>query len=129
MRFNKTGETVNARPCIECLHMMKDIGINKVYYSTGKDDGMVCESIKHMISLQISSVTRKILICGNYNEYFENMMKTTFPKYVNYNNLIYFIEYNFKNILPECSYYIENKIVIFYNKNNDHLARSIIINQ
>ena len=58
MRVTKIGEIGNARPCHNCLKMMKDIGIKKVFYSTGEGDKIVCEHVRNMVSIQSSSVTR-----------------------------------------------------------------------
>ena len=54
----KDGSTANARPCFNCLKMMKDVGINKVYYSTGTDESLVSENVKNMVSIQSSTITR-----------------------------------------------------------------------
>lgn len=35
IRITISGELVNSMPCNMCLKMMKKVGINKVYYSTG----------------------------------------------------------------------------------------------
>jgi hypothetical protein len=124
----------NARPCQNCLNMMKDLNINKVYYSTGNGNEIICESIKHMISIQTSSVTKYLLNLSNNNNnlnYFENLLIKIFPSKIKEKNLLYFIEYNFKNVLSKCSYIIKNKnsnkIIIFYNQNNEFLLSSIII--
>lgn len=136
MRFNKNDYTVNARPCYHCLKMMKNIGINKVFYTI--DNNIVSESVKNMISMQVSSVTRyldlsrngKSLNFINSCNYFENIIKTHFPKYIKEINLMYFLEYNFKNILPEYNFIIKNtktnKIIVFYNKNKNILLESFI---
>ena len=132
MRFKKDGLTANARPCINCLKMMKDIGINKVYYSTGCDTGIICESVKDMVSIQVASVTRMFHYINNPSErdknvYFENLIKRLFPKEIKENNLKYFIEYNFKNIFPEYNFDINNNQIIFYRKNNEILLSACII--
>ena len=54
IRINNKGELKNARPCHNCLIMMKNIKINKVYYSV--DNNIICEKVKNMISIQSSSV-------------------------------------------------------------------------
>jgi hypothetical protein len=128
MRFNKTGNTANARPCINCLKMMKDIGINKVYYSTGTEDGMVGEYVKNMISVQISSVTRQQHVnqCNSDQiELYENLIKDNFPKCINHYNLICFVKYNLKNVLPNSTYCINKNRVIINNKNKTLVIASI----
>ena len=135
VRVTKNGIMGNARPCRNCLNMMKDLNVNKVYYSTGIGDEIICESIKNMISIQTSAVTKYLLVLSNViiinSNYFENLLIKIFPPKIKEENLIYFIEYNFKNVLPKCSYIIKNensnKIIIFYNKNKEYLLQSIII--
>lgn len=135
VRVTKNGIMGNARPCQNCLEMMKDLNVNKVYYSTGIGDEVICESVKNMISIQTSSVTKYLLALSNViiknSNYFENLLIKKFPPKIKRENLLYFIEYNFKNILPECSYIIKNEnynqIIIFYNKENKYLLQSIII--
>ena len=127
--------TGNARPCQNCLEMMKDLNINKVYYTTGNGDEIIFESVKNMISIQTSSIKKYLLALSNIviknTNYFENLLIKKFPPKIKKENLLYFIEYNFKNVLPECSYIIKNdnnnKIIIFYNKNKQYLLQSIII--
>ena len=109
--------------------------VNKIYYSTGIGNEIVCEIVKDMLSLQTSSVTKHLLALSNTSiknlNYFENLLIKKFPSKIKEENLLYFIKYNFKNILPECSYIIKNenynKIIIFYNKDNKYLIQSIII--
>jgi len=132
LRFRKNGNIDNARPCHNCLKMMKDVGINKVYYSSGCDNGIICENVKNMVSIQSSSVTRRFSIIKNsiYNDrniYYEDLIKSYFPSKIKKSNLNYFIEYNFKNVLPEHNFKINNDIIIFYNKNNEILLRANII--
>jgi len=132
IRIIKNGTIGNARPCQNCLNMMKDLNINKVYYSTGNGDEIICETIKHMISIQTSSVTKYLLNKNNDLNYYENLLIKIFPSKIKEKNLLYFLEYNYKNVLLNCSYIIKNenfnKIIIFYNKNNEYLISSIIIN-
>lgn len=115
----------NARPCYNCLNMMKDIGIKKVYYSTGTSDEFICENIRNMVSIQASSSTRYIeklsnnTITYNKDEYYTNLLKTLFPKIINIKNLEYFIEYNLKNILPHYKIIIKlNNVKIFDSQSN-----------
>jgi hypothetical protein len=125
----------NARPCQNCLEMMKDLNVNKVYYSTGFGDEIICELIKDMISIQTSAVTKYLLVLSHVtiikSNYFENLLIKIFPPKIKQENLLYFIEYNFKNVLPDCTYIIKNersnKIIIFYDKNNKYLLQSIVI--
>lgn len=122
----------NARPCYNCLNMMKDIGIKKVYYSTGTNDEFICENIKNMVSIQASSSTRYIeklsnnTITYNKDEYYNNLLKTLFPKIINIKNLEYFIEYNLKNILPHYKIIIKLNNVKIFDSQNKLLISSLI---
>ena len=105
-------QLVNARPCQNCLEMMKSIGIHRVYYSDDYGE-MVCENIKDMISIHSSRVMIKFDIQSkintsktitndtkNINEdrYWEYLIKNKIPnivKEVNFNN---FINYDFKSL-------------------------------
>ena len=131
MRFTKNGLTGNARPCYHCLKMMKEIGIEKIYYSTGCKQIIICEFVKDMISFQISSVTRQIHLLNFPHEnniiFFENLIKNKFPISIKKKNLIYFLEYNLNFILPDCNYSITKNEIIFYNQNNQKIIKSIII--
>ena len=135
IRVTKTNKIANARPCYNCLKMMQDIGINKVFYSTGAETEMVCENVKNMVSIQASSLTRYLYRLSNTtenkNRYFEELIKKLFPKQIKLLNLEYFIEYNFKNLLPNYSIIIKktdtDKIVIIYDDNNNFIISSIII--
>ena len=50
IRINKNLELKNSRPCANCLQFMKDVNINKVYYSSGNGSEIICEKVKNMIS-------------------------------------------------------------------------------
>ena len=135
----KSGIIGNARPCFNCLKMMQDIGINKVYYSTGIGNEIVYEYVKDMISIQSSSITRhyhfikKNIEYNNLEEtnYYENLIKKIFPKKIKEDNLFYFLEYNFKNVLPTYTYLITNtnniKNIIIYNDKNKMIVNASII--
>ena len=132
IRITKIGSMGNARPCYNCLNMMKDIGIKKVYYSTGISDEFICENIRNMVSIQASSSTRYIeklsnnTITYNKDEYYNNLLKTLFPKIINIKNLEYFIEYNLKNILPHYKIIIKLNNVKILDSQNKLLISSLI---
>jgi hypothetical protein len=115
--------------------MMQDIGIHKVYYSTGTDEKIVCENVKHMVSIQSSTVTRYFYNINNKTDnneskeiYFESLMKKLFPKEIKNKNLRYFLEHNFKNVLPEYNFNIKkNNCIIFYNKENKQILMATIV--
>lgn len=127
------GELGNARPCFNCLNIMKIVGIKKVYYSV-KPDMIVCEKVKDMISIQASSVTKKI-----HREYyhaptddktfFEDLLKKLFPTQIKKENLNFFLQHNFKFVLPTYKYSIfknKNKVV-FYDDKDCVICQSNII--
>jgi deoxycytidylate deaminase len=133
-RVNSEGNTANARPCYNCLNMMKDIGIKKIYYSTDNYEEIICENVKNMISIQSSSFKRFIDTNNKKNNnnkelYFESLLKKYFPKKVREKNLYYFLHHNFKNIFPEYNVIINNKnnSVQIYDNKNIILVKSQII--
>ena len=92
MRVTKMGEIGNARPCHNCLKMMKDIGIKKVFYSTGEDENIVCEHVRNMVSIQSSSVTRFLNSKSrDYDTYYKNLLLELFPPQIKNENLFRFI--------------------------------------
>ena len=129
IRINKCNERCNARPCYNCLLTMKKIGIKKIYYSVNKTD-IICENIKDMISIQITSYNRSLL---NYNKslsiykYYESILLNIFTDEIKFNNLMNFINYNFYNVLPNYKIIINNSIVIIIDSNNNIIKTSLII--
>lgn len=132
-RITSEGITANARPCYNCLNMMKNIGIKKVFYSTDNNEELISENVKNMISIQSSSVTRLIdSKKSNYvnrETYYESLLKKYFPVNVKEKNLYYFVHHNFKNIFPDYSVYIntKNNVVQIFNKENAIILKSQII--
>lgn len=112
MRFTRRGIIGNARPCHNCLKMMKDLNVNKVYYSTGINYDIICENVKYMVSIQSSTININNM---NKEHFFENLIKKLFPKYIKQTNLEYFLKYNLINVLPKCNCIIKNNNIIFYN--------------
>ena len=108
---------------------MKKIGIKKIYYSVNKTD-IICENIKDMISIQITSYNRSLL---NYNKsldiykYYESLLLNIFPDEIKFNNLMNFINYNFYNVLPNYKIIINNSIVIIIDSNTNIIKTSLII--
>jgi hypothetical protein len=117
IRVNKSGETCNARPCHNCLSMMKDVGIRKVYYSTSPDE-LVCENVKDMISIHSSSVSKHFeKINGNHlvddiDMYYKNILIKNFPPVIRKHNLESFIKHNLSNIFPSFEVQINNSKLI-----------------
>jgi len=109
--------------------MLKVCNIKKVYYST--PEGIVCERVKNMVSINASSISRYIEK-KLYNapqddtEYYKRLLKQKFPKEINRSNLNYFLEYNLNNVLPHFKYKITKYKIIFYDSNNIFILSSII---
>jgi len=110
--------------------MMQTVGIKKVYYTTGINDELVCEYVKDMISIESSSITIKFdIINKNLNKdiYFEELLKKYIPKEIKYKNLIYFLEYNYKDVCPTYTYIKKYNQIEFYNSDNIFIIKSNII--
>jgi hypothetical protein len=113
IRVNRSGETCNARPCHNCLSMMKAVGIRKVHYSVSPNE-LVSENVKDMVSIQASSVTKyldKIKGNNNFNtpdKYYEKLLTENFPTSIRQYNLDSFIRYNLLNVLPLHKVVIDN---------------------
>ena len=111
---------------------MKAVGIRKVYYSISVDE-LVCENVKNMISIHVSSpvndIKRNIKSDAPINKtmYYELLLKKYFPAIVRQHNLDSFLRYNLSNVLPtfiiktiiieSCQYvYIKNELNRFIMK-------------
>jgi hypothetical protein len=130
IRVNTSGELVSARPCYNCLDMMKAAGIRKVHYSIKK--GMITEKISNMVSINASSVFRHIdktlyNAPKNDTDYYKRLLLKKFPKYIHKTNLNYFLEHNIKNVLPYFKWIIKKNQISFYDTNNILLLKSIIL--
>ena len=135
VRINKSGEISNARPCHNCLNMMKSVGIRRVYYSISPEE-VVCENVKDMISIQASSVDKHIDQSNNnnykdHNSYYENLLLKYFPSIIRKYNLDNFIQYNLSNLLPKHQVIIQTNKSITYvwimNSDNKELIKAIVI--
>jgi hypothetical protein len=132
-RIVSNGKTGNARPCYNCLNMMKNIGIKKVFYSTDNKEEIISENVNNMISIQSSNVTRIIESkkTNNINRetYYESLLKKYFPVKVKKKNLYCFVNYNFKNIFPNyiVNINIKKNIVMILNESNNLILKSHII--
>ena len=47
VRLNKNGFLTYSRPCDHCIHILKTIGIDKIYYSDGAGN-IIIEKVKYM---------------------------------------------------------------------------------
>ena len=103
---------VNARPCYNCLDMMRAVGIKRVYYSV--DDNIVCENVSNMVSINSSSVLR-FLERTMYNapstdkEYFIRLIKMKMPNELRLKNIMFFVNYNLFDVLPDFNYSLTKK--------------------
>lgn len=140
IRINKHSQLGNSRPCYNCLDLMKTVGINNVFYTTGNDDEMICENVKDMISIESSSSTihydslltpRPCMNLTNHvsfvDSYFENLLKKVFPQKIKHKNLVYFIQYNYCCVCPNFSFKINlQNQVVFYNSLHNVIVKSSI---
>ena len=135
VRINKTGDICNARPCHNCLNMMKSVGIRRVYYSVNPDL-VICENVRDMISIQSSSVDKHIELLNSTeykdrNSYYESLLIKYFPKIIRKHNLDNFIKYNLSNLLPKHKFIIDSvnnqTFVLIINNCNKEIIKAIVI--
>ena len=110
---------------------MKAVGIRRVYYSVNNE--IVVEKVSNMISINASSVTRKLerevyRAPQDDEEYYTKLFLKRIPKSINRKNLLYFLNYNFCNELPSYTWKITNKKIYFYKSDGNLLASINIIN-
>ena len=112
--------------------MMRIVNIRKVYYSVNATD-IICESVKDMISIQISSVSLHLeklkhnIKFINNNTFYEYLLHKYFPKEIKKRNLESFIKYNLNNVLPDYKTNINNNNIEILNTNNEIVITSFII--
>lgn len=136
-RMTETCEAGNARPCNMCLKMMQDIGIKKIYYTTGRDNEIICEKVNNMISLHLSAVNifllSKSTSCTGLTQkatrrkYSLECLKNSFPNIINKKNLMHFLEWNFYKIFPDYTLVLSKQYIKFYNENNELILSAIVI--
>ena len=68
VRINNNNELKNSRPCSCCVRMMQDIGIRRVYYSTGQDDEIIYEMVSEMVSTHVSYGYKIVNLVSDNNE-------------------------------------------------------------
>ena len=129
VRINSEGQMVNARPCYNCLDMLKSCGIKNIYYST--ENGIMCEKVNSMVSINSSSVTRylervQFNAPNTDNLYYINLLKKKIPRYIKKNNLDMFITYNFKNELPYFKWELKENKIIFYDNDSNFITSSFV---
>ena len=130
IRINPEGKLVNARPCHNCVDMLKACGIKNIFYST--DDGhIICEKVNHIVSINSSSVSR-LIERTYYNapkddtDYYTSLLLKNFPKQIKKANLHNFLTHNIKNVLPNFTWTIKKSKIIFYNNKGEYLLTSFI---
>jgi deoxycytidylate deaminase len=114
----------NARPCYKCTMMLKNLGINKVYYSM--DDKLYCEKVKNMVSVNVSSSWKQIEIINydnNTMEYYRSIIDKM-PKIIKSTNAELFLKH-IKHEIIGCRYKLLNDNLIIYM--NDSMIGNIII--
>jgi len=123
IRVNGVGRMHNSRPCSHCLNMMKSTGIRRVHYSNELGE-IVTETVKDMISIQTSSISR--MIDNNIRipvaEYSESLLKNI-PSVVKKKNFDNFMKYNMLNVLPNHFVLIQYGNVSFFNPNNQEVLK------
>jgi hypothetical protein len=119
IRVNHKGNLVNARPCHNCVDMLKACGIKNIFYSTQNGD-IICEKVNQIVSINSSSVSR-LIERTLYNAprdnigYYTYLLLKNFPRQIKKNNLNNFLTHNIKNVLPNFTWNIKNEKIIFYN--------------
>ena len=110
---------------------MRAVGIKKVYYTSGNNNELICENVKDMISIESSTITIKFDMINyklNIEMYFEYLLKKCIPKEIKQKNLLYFIEFNYKDVCPTYKYtIIQNNQIEFYNNKNILIIKSKIL--
>jgi hypothetical protein len=104
--------------------MLKNIGINKVYYSM--DNTLYCEKVKDMISVNVSSSWKQIEIINydnNIMDYYRSIIDKM-PKIVKSTNAHLFLK-TIKHEIIGCRYKLLNDYLIIYI--NDYIIGEIII--
>ena len=128
IRVNHEGNLVNARPCHNCVDMLRACGIKNIFYSTNEGN-IICEN--HIVSINSSSVSRMIERT-HYNapaddiEYYTYLLIRNFPKQIKKSSLHFFLTHNIKNVLPNFTWNIKNEKIIFYNSNGVYVLTSFI---
>jgi hypothetical protein len=131
IRVNNEKQLRNARPCHNCLTMMKCIGINRIFYSDNNGN-IICEKAKDMTSIQASIMTQYMYGLGKKEvltkeEYFERKIINIFPPSIKKYNFECFVKHNLVNTLPYHTYNINNNIITIMNKNKKIIVTSKII--
>jgi len=133
VRVTRNGCLANSRPCRKCLSMMRDLGVNRVHYSSGHRNEIITESVKHMFSIQDSSAARNFArVQYNYpsndKEYYKFILKKSAPSIIKRTSLDHFIKFNLVDLLPSCKYSYYSEKEKNYIKIEDDNGYLILIN-
>jgi len=136
IRISTCNKMGNSRPCYNCLNMMKAIGIRKVHYNDNNGI-IISETVKNMVSIQSSSVTRFMGQFSNDTKttnilYFEKLLKELLPSSIRLINFENFVKHNMLNVLPKYTYTFENlkgkTIVTIFNSDSVKVISTNIVN-
>ena len=120
VRMKRTGIMGNARPCRKCVKMMRNLGVRRIYYSSGFDDEIMNERVEDIISIQDSSATRyfsriKLNYPLNDIDYYKLLINKYFPSKIKKESLDNFITYYLnewiKTLQFKLSYKLEENII------------------
>jgi hypothetical protein len=110
------GNLKSARPCRNCLMMMRDLSVRSVYYSTGTGE-IIRERIRHMFSISSSLHARKLHIhqrkisTFDVTYYYEQLLIAELKnvKTMKEYNLRCFVTHNLRTLLPDLNYVVDTK--------------------
>lgn len=111
---------------------MKQLNIDKVYYSTGDSiNPIICEKVKYMYSIQMSYLTKHMAeLTGKKKSsdelFFLKTLLDVFPKKIKQHNFECFFNYNIKLILSSLSFNIYKNNILIINDNNNVIIKSYI---
>lgn len=132
IRSTNNNTLANSRPCYNCLQLMKQANIRKVYYSDCHGN-IICENVKDMISIHASVVAKNIHRMNflNLESFFDYILRDLFPSEVKKSNFEKFILHNLNRVLPNYKYIIETKnnisMVSILNNENIRIIYSKLI--
>jgi hypothetical protein len=132
IKINKNNELCNSRPCINCLNMMKNLNIYKVYYSTGDiNNPIICEKIKNMYSIQMSNMTKYMAELDGKKTlsdelFFCQILLDIFPKKIKKYNFECFFNYNLKLTISSLRFHIYHNNIMIKNKHDKIIISSYI---
>ncbi len=118
IRINSNGELANSRPCYQCTIMLKELGINKVYYSI--NNTIIHEKVADMISINSSNSWKLVdmMLYGapsNTLDYYKYVIQKM-PKDIKKNNAELFVNC-IKNEFIGCNYKMtKHYLILLYDE-------------